>query len=146
MPDHGSYSHKEVCAKVGLSGRQVIDWAEKGVVRPEVADTVGAGRPRRYSEDNLVEFVLAKELIAAGFTVRRTERFLRFLKNRPTSLLRNLGGLRLAKSATGQFQVSGMTFRGHDPWRAFAARSGPRDESVVWIVLDLDAARRRLGL
>src|SRR5262245_56539199 len=147
MAERRTFSHRDVCTRVGLTGRQVIDWAEKGVVRPDVADTTGAGRPRRYSEDNLVEFVLARELIGAGFTVRRAERFLRFLRHRPMTLLRTVGAIRLARVRDGSFRVGGLSFRGRDPWKDFASRPPPAacENVVCWIVLDLDAARRRVG-
>jgi hypothetical protein len=147
MPRHG-HSRAAVCAKVGLQPRQVIDWAEKGVVRPEVADTVGAGKPRLYSDDNLLEFVLANELIGAGLTVRGAARFLRVLKARPPAFFRNTGALRLARGRDGRLHVTGLSPRGARHWEvlATARRSTPRptDDVVLWVVLDLDAARRRL--
>ena len=146
MPARG-YSRAAVCAKVGLRPRQVIDWAEKGVVRPEIADTVGAGKPRLYSEDNLVEFVLANELVGLGLTVRGAARFLRFLKTRPPAFLRTMGALRLARTRDGRLHVTGVSPRGARHWENLAsARRSPRlpDDVVLWVVLDLDAARRRL--
>ena len=149
MPPSGSYSLAAVCAKVGLRARQVIDWAEKGVVRPEIADTVGAGRPRVYSDDNLIEFLMAKELIDIGLTVRGVERFLRFLKTRPAGFIRTVGALRLARSRDGRFHVAGLSPRGGNHWQILAgARRTPGlpDDIVLWVVLDFDAARQRLGL
>ena len=124
-----------------------MDWAEKGVVRPEIADTVGAGRPRLYSEDNLIEFVLANELVGVGLTVRGAARFLRFLRTRPPAFLRSIGALRLARTRDGRLHVTGLSPRAARHWEVLAsARRGPRppDDVVLWMVLDLDAARRRL--
>lgn len=147
MPAKG-HSRAAVCAKVGLQPRQVIDWAEKGVVRPEVADSVGAGKPRLYSDDNLLEFVLANELIGVGLTVRGAARFLRALKARPPGLFRNTGALRLVRTRDGRVHVIGLSPRGARHWEvlATARRLTPRptDDAVLWVVLDLDAARRRL--
>jgi len=146
MPPHG-YSRAAVCAKVGLRPRQVIDWAEKRVVRPEIADPVGGGKPRLYSEDNLIEFVLANELVGLGLTVRGAARFLRFLRTRPPAFLRSIGALRLARTRDGRLHVTGLSPRAARHWEVLAsARRSPRppDDVVLWMVLDLDAARRRL--
>jgi len=146
MPPRG-YSRAAVCAKVGLRPRQVIDWAEKRVVRPEIADPVGGGKPRLYSEDNLIEFVLASELVGVGLTVRGAARFLRFLRTRPPAFLRSIGALRLARTRDGRLHVTGLSPRAARHWEVLAsARRSPRppDDVVLWMVLDLDAARRRL--
>jgi len=146
MPPRG-HSRAAICTKIGLRPRQVMDWAEKGVVRPEIADTVGAGRPRLYSEDNLIEFVLANELVGLGLPVRGVARFLRFLKTRPPVFLRTTGAIRLARTRDGRLHVAGLSPRGARHWEILgSARPSPRppDEIVLWVVLDLDAARRRL--
>ena len=146
MPPQG-YSRAAVCAKVGLRPRQVIDWAEKRVVRPEIADPVGGGKPRLYSEDNLIEFVLASELVGVGLTVRGAARFLRFLRTRPPAFLRSIGALRLARTRDGRLHVTGLSPRAARHWEVLAsARRSPRppDDVVLSMVLDLDAARRRL--
>jgi DNA-binding transcriptional MerR regulator len=143
-------SLKDVCARLGVRPRQLIDWAEKGVVRPEIADTTGAGRRRLYSEDNLLELLLAREVIEAGFTVRGAARFLRFLRTRPPGFLRTMGAIRLARMQDGRFHVSGVSPHGADHWQRFAGlkRTGLSENHDVlyWVVLDFDAARRRLGM
>src|SRR5438046_1332005 len=58
MPPHG-HSRAAVCAKVGLQPRQVIDCAEKRVVRPQVADPLGGGETPQYSHDNQPAVLLA---------------------------------------------------------------------------------------
>ena len=147
MPLPRGHSRSAVCAKLGLRPRQIIDWAEKGVVRPEIADTIGAGRPRLYSDDNLLEFAIAHELVGLGLTVRGAARFLRFLKARPPGLLGNTGALRLARTRDGRLHVVGLSPRGARHWEvlATARRLVPRvgEDVVLWMVLDLDAARRR---
>src|SRR2546428_14151865 len=106
MPPRG-HSRAAVCAKVGLRPRQVIDWAEKRVVRPEIADPVGAGKPRLYSDDSLIEFVLANELVGVGLTVRGAASFLRFLRTRPPAFLRTIRALRLARPRHGPPPLAG---------------------------------------
>jgi len=141
------HSRAAVCAKVGLQPRQVIDWAEKRVVQPEIADPVGAGKPRLYSDDNLIEFVLANELVGVGLTVRGAARFLRFLRTRPPAFLRTIGALRLARTRDGRLHVAGLSPRGARHWEVLASTrrsQRPPDDVVLWVVLDLDAARRRL--
>src|SRR2546428_11136448 len=146
MPPRG-HSRAAVCAKVGLQPRQVVDWAEKGVVRPEIADTVGAGKPRLYSEDNLIEFVLANELVGLGLTVRGAARFLRFLRTRPPAFLRTIGALRLALTRDGRLHVAGLSPRGARHWEGLAStrrRQRPPDDGVLGGGLGLDDARRRV--
>src|SRR5438445_9760931 len=82
MPPRG-HSRAAVGAKAGLQPRQVIDWAEKRVVRPEIADPVGAGKTRLYSYDNLFEYVLANDLVCVGRTVHCATRFQCILMIRP---------------------------------------------------------------
>jgi len=148
-PPARGFTLRDVCGRLGLRPRQLIDWAEKGVVRPEVADTLGAGKPRLYSEDNLLELVLARELIETGFTVRGAARFLRFLRTRPSSFFRTIGAVRLARTRDGRFHVAGVSSRGADHWQGFARLKSSglseNQEVLYWVVLDFDAARRRLG-
>src|SRR6266571_2728312 len=112
MPPRG-HSRAAVCAKVGLQPRQVIDWAEKGVV----------------------------------LTVRGAARFLRFLRTRPPAFLRTIGALRLARTRDGRLHVVGLSPCGARHWEVLAAprrSQRPPEDVVLWVVLDLDAARRRL--
>ena len=59
----------------------MIDWAEKQVVRPDLEDTSGSGTPRRYSDANLLEFAVAKELVAVGLPVSRIKKLLDLVKS-----------------------------------------------------------------
>src|SRR3989442_837427 len=127
--------------------RKDIEVPDRRVGGEETSDTVGRGRPRLYSEDNLIEFVLASELVGVGLTVRGAARFLRFLRTRPPAFLRSIGALRLARTRDGRLHVTGLSPRAARHWEVPAsARWSPRppDDVVLSVVLDLDAARRRL--
>src|SRR5437762_2340969 len=74
-------------------------------------------------------------------------RFLRFLRTRPPAFLRTIGALRLARTRDGRLHVAGLSPRGARHWEVLAAprrSQRPPEEVVLWVVLDLDAARRRL--
>ena len=91
--------------------------------------------------------MLASELVGVGLTVRGAARFLRFLRTRPPAFLRSIGALRLARTRDGRLHVTGLSPRAARHWEVLAsARRSPRppDDVVLWMVLDLDAARRRL--
>src|SRR5439155_931058 len=77
----------------------------------------------------------------------RAARFLRFLRARPPAFLRTIGALRLARTRDGRLHVAGLSPRGARHWEVLASprrSQRPPDDVVLWVVLDLDAARRRL--
>jgi DNA-binding transcriptional MerR regulator len=64
-----SYTKKEVAEITGLPYRNVQFYTEQGVVVPEVEEAGGRGKFRRYSNRNLVSFIIAGELASYGMTV-----------------------------------------------------------------------------
>jgi hypothetical protein len=64
-----SYTKKEVAAITGLTYRNVQFYTEQGVVVPEVEAAGGRGKFRRYSNRDLVYFIIAGELGFYGMTV-----------------------------------------------------------------------------
>jgi DNA-binding transcriptional MerR regulator len=138
------YSLKDVCARVGLPARRVIDWAEKQVVRPELADTTGSGNPRQYSVTNLLEFAVANELVQLGITVRRVATYLETMRTTLPGFWKRAGAMRLALGPDGTLTTVGYSDTGMDHWRRFASRRYPR--VGISVVLDLDALRERLDL
>ena len=64
-----SYTKKEVAAISGLTYRNVQFYTEQGVVVPEVEAAGGRGKFRRYSNRDIVYFLIAGELGFYGMTV-----------------------------------------------------------------------------
>ena len=137
------YSLKDVCQKLGLPPRQVIHWAEAKLIRPHIADTTGTGTARRYSPDNLVEFVLARELVGVGLTVPRVKKFLQTIHKKAPWFLENASGIELLRQRDGVLRVVGVRWAGRKRWGRF--KSARAREGVTWIRLDLDAARREIA-
>jgi DNA-binding transcriptional MerR regulator len=65
---------------LGLSQRQIIHWAEKGLVVPKV-DAEGAGSKRGYSYTNLLEYGLCKILFDMGLGIHRVKKILQDLRD-----------------------------------------------------------------
>jgi hypothetical protein len=64
-----SYTKKEVAAITGIPYRNIQFYTEQGVVVPEVEAAGGRGKFRRYSNRDLVYFLIAGELGFYGMTV-----------------------------------------------------------------------------
>jgi DNA-binding transcriptional MerR regulator len=135
-------SLKDVCRKIGVPSRQVIHWAETGLIRPDIADTSGTGTARRYSKRNLLEFIIVRELTELGLTVPRVKRFLRLL-NRYPGFLAEAGGIELLRQRNGRLRVVGVRPPGRQRWGRFKSAHGR--EGVTWVRLDLDAARKEIA-
>jgi hypothetical protein len=60
------FSNKDVQRISGLSHRQVIYLAEKGIVSPELEDASGRGTTRWYSRRDMAKFLFARVLRDAG--------------------------------------------------------------------------------
>jgi hypothetical protein len=61
------FSNKDLQSLTGLSARQTIYLAEKGIVVPEFGDAAGRGSARSYSRRNLAQLLLVQALRKAGF-------------------------------------------------------------------------------
>ena len=137
------YSLKDVCQKLGLPPRQVIHWAEAKLIRPHIADTTGTGTARRYSPDNLVEFVLVRELVGVGLTVPRVKKFLQVVEKNLPWFLDKASGIELVRQRDGTLRVVGWRWAQTKGWRR--STSARAREGVTWIRLDLDAARKEIA-
>jgi len=60
------FSNKDVQRITGLSHRQIIYLAEKGIVVPELEDASGRGTTRWYSRRDMAKFLFARALRDAG--------------------------------------------------------------------------------
>ena len=148
------YSLRDVCARLEIPPRRVIDWVEKAVVRPDMADTSGSGTPRLYSETNLLEFAVARELVAVGITVRRVSELLQLLRRETRAHQRALwaefGTLRFARMLDGSVKYAGSSPPGEDPWKFYGSEVASLGRSfadgVVWMIIDLDSVRAKMQM
>ena len=69
-----SYAKKEVSEITAVSYRNVQFYTEQGVVVPEIEVAGGRGKFRRYSNRNLISFIVAGELASFGMTVGEIRR------------------------------------------------------------------------
>lgn len=74
------FYNSDVIKITGLSQRQIVNWAEKGLVVP-ISDAHGAGSKREYSYTNLLEFGLCKTLFNMGLSLHMVKEMLKALKN-----------------------------------------------------------------
>lgn len=70
LTDRPAYAQKRVVDLTGLTRSQVQFLTEKAGIIPRVENPHGRGKQRLYSEANLVEFLIAKELIRFGVSYR----------------------------------------------------------------------------
>lgn len=75
-----SFYNIDVKEITGLSQRQIVNWAEKGLVIP-VSDAHGAGSKREYNYTNLLEFGLCKTLFNMGLSLHMVKSMLQQLRN-----------------------------------------------------------------
>ena len=64
---------------VGITGRQVLSWTEKGIIRPS-KDSTGTGVRREYDYINLLEFGLCKKLYSIGLNFRSVKAMVSILR------------------------------------------------------------------
>lgn len=64
-------TNKEVAKLLGLKPALITHYANKGYIKPELADPKGKGTTRRYSRRNLVEILLLRELSKQGLTIEK---------------------------------------------------------------------------
>jgi len=60
------FSNKDLQELTGVSARQAIYLAEKGIVVPECGDATGRGSTRLYSRRNVAQLLLVQALRRAG--------------------------------------------------------------------------------
>ena len=58
----GTYTKKKVAELTGLTPRQVQFYTEEGVVEPDPGSGKGRGSVRTYSRENVIVFLIIKEL------------------------------------------------------------------------------------
>lgn len=70
MRDRSEFTKSQVCEAlagiVDLTEREVQYWTDLGIVEPDISTPPGKGNPRLYSDMNLIDFAVAKQLLDAG--------------------------------------------------------------------------------
>jgi hypothetical protein len=66
------FTKKEISQRTGLTLRQVQFYTEEGLIVPEGMGE-GRGRFRKYSIGNLIDFLVIKELVNHGVTIKKIE-------------------------------------------------------------------------
>jgi hypothetical protein len=75
------YSKKDVAAITGVPYRNIQFYTEQGVVTPEIDEAGGRGKFRRYSDRDLVSFIVAGELGYYGMTVSEIKKTVLVLRH-----------------------------------------------------------------
>jgi len=75
------FTPKQVTRLTGVPYSTLNLWANKGLVRPSVAEGLGSGSERVYSVRDLVALKVAFALRKAGVTTRSLEKVVQFLRN-----------------------------------------------------------------
>lgn len=60
------FTQKDICNLTGLTPRQVLNFASRSLITPDIEEAEGKGRPRRYSLWNLFQFRVVRELVGFG--------------------------------------------------------------------------------
>ena len=70
------FTKKHLEEILGLKRGAVDFYYREGLVRPEVDDPTGRGTRRRYSQKNLIEFAVIRELVSNGIPIRQIKQIL----------------------------------------------------------------------
>ncbi len=80
QPSEG-FRGPQVCAIVGITYRQLDYWARTDLLRPSISEARGSGTQRCYSYLDLVQLKVIKQLLDAGFDVRRARKAIDCLRS-----------------------------------------------------------------
>ena len=65
---------------MGISYRQLDDWARTDLVRPSLADARGSGTQRRYSYRDLVRLKVIKNLLDSGVKLQAARKAIEYVR------------------------------------------------------------------
>lgn len=71
------YTRKEVSEKLGISASSIQMYTDKGIITPKVANPSGRGSVRRYSDENLLELLIIKELQKFGIPLKKIDKLIK---------------------------------------------------------------------
>lgn len=143
----GGYAPNEVCRRIGLSLRQLVDYAEKRVVIPAIQNSRGQGSPRLYSAGNLTELWIAKQLVEAGLSVRNVATILDDTRvHFPRGFwLRPRVSLWLALDRGGKWRA--LAIKEHERHGRLRVVAPPMPDGAVAVMgFNLDEAHAAVGL
>jgi DNA-binding transcriptional MerR regulator len=78
-----SFTRKEVSKLLNINQQSIAFYTNQEIVIPEVANPKGTGKVRRYSRNNLFQFLILKELALNGVTQKKIKKIITYLKNNP---------------------------------------------------------------
>jgi DNA-binding transcriptional MerR regulator len=140
----GALEHSATAAILETPTRTLIDWVERKIVLPDIRDAAGSGSRREYSEANLVELAITKELLSLGVKrdiVRALMQFGRAHADERAQFFT------LAPAAHEEFLVIDLDAA---TWRVVEVRAGPAGQSLQndlsLLGLCVKAARRTVTL
>lgn len=70
------FNKKEIVEMTGLPPRTIQFYTEEGIIIPEIENPGGRGKRRKYSEHNLKQLYILKELIGIGMNLKKIRCFL----------------------------------------------------------------------
>jgi DNA-binding transcriptional MerR regulator len=82
IPDHlkdVGFLSKKAGSFSGVPQRTVQLWTEKGLIKPEIADSTGTGNRRLYSVYNCIEIALIRSISESGLSYRIIRQIMEFL-------------------------------------------------------------------
>ena len=97
----GNLALKEIQLRLGVPQHVLIHLCEKGVIEPDVTDTAGRGKWRRFSTRNLFEFAVALELRKYQIPITVVGAIIKLLGSFERSAQRSLSHFELPASITG---------------------------------------------
>jgi DNA-binding transcriptional MerR regulator len=69
VPGSTGYLRKEITPALGVDGRTIQSYTDRGLIIPEIANPVGRGTKRQYSKKNIFEMLVIQVLIKHGITL-----------------------------------------------------------------------------
>ena len=75
-----SYTKKNVAELTGETPRTIHFWSDVELVIPAVDNPVGRGKNRKYSDENIFEFLIVRELIKRGIKLDDIKHIMAFAR------------------------------------------------------------------
>lgn len=71
------FTRKKVSELLGISGSSIQMYTDRGIITPKISNPSGRGTIRKYSDENLVELLLIKELQKFGIPLKKIEKIIK---------------------------------------------------------------------
>jgi DNA-binding transcriptional MerR regulator len=89
MTEKNKFQSKDICSILDIPARQLLLWAERGLIVPEHRDAKGRSSSRVYSLKNVVEAGVIKELVSWGMDLSSIKCFLERMKTDKINIVSN---------------------------------------------------------